>query len=333
MLRILFYLVFILSVAFASGGIALSSRIRNNYKSEIFSSLLYYQVFIFTFGFYVIWGQVLIKAFLAPYISAELFTRFSNIALLMGLPFLVFAWLMLIQFSSGISGRKNSKWFIFWFLFINFSILIILGYIIARENTTEPALLIRNYFIVMNLIYSLLASYLIHLPGKGRSVIHEYDRRIISPVLFIIITAQCVPLWFYISQPWLGLIFIFAFFAGNIFLPVYLNYGTLLSAFTTVEAEKDLSFEGFCKKFEVSPRESDIVREICNGLSNKEISEKLFISLQTVKDHTHRIYVKTNVRSRVQLITLVKEELTIWNMPPSGGQGGGKRQEHQHRPS
>jgi DNA-binding NarL/FixJ family response regulator len=57
----------------------------------------------------------------------------------------------------------------------------------------------------------------------------------------------------------------------------------------------------------VSPRETDIIREICNGLSNKEISDKLFISLQTVKDHTHRIYIKTNVRSRVQLINLVRE--------------------------
>jgi DNA-binding CsgD family transcriptional regulator len=321
MIRILFFLVFILSVAFASGGIALSSRIRNINKSEIFSFLLYYQVFIFTFGFYVIWGQVLIKAFLASYISTELFTRFSNIALLMGLPFLVFAWLMLIQFSSGISGKKNSKWLIFWFLFLNFSILIILGYIIARENTTEPATLIRNYFIVMNLIYSLLASYLIHLPGKGRSVIHEYDRRIISPVLFIIIAAQCISLWFYSSQPWSGLVFIFAFFAGNIFLPVYFSYGKLLPEFAS-EPVRDISFEEFCMKYEVSPRESDIVREICNGLSNKEISERLFISLQTVKDHTHRIYIKTNVRSRVQLITLVKEELTPPSMPPNPPKGG-----------
>jgi len=71
------------------------------------------------------------------------------------------------------------------------------------------------------------------------------------------------------------------------------------------------SFEDFCKKYEVSPRESDIIREICNGLSNKEISEKLFISLQTVKDHTHRIYIKTNVKSRVQLINLVKDEKTL----------------------
>ena len=52
---------------------------------------------------------------------------------------------------------------------------------------------------------------------------------------------------------------------------------------------KESSFDEFCKRFEVSPRESEVIMEICNGLSNKEISDKLFISLQTVKDHTHHI--------------------------------------------
>jgi len=306
MLKILFYLVFILSVALASAGIFLASRLRNTYKSENFSFLLYYQVFIFTFGFYGIWGHVLIGAFLAPYISSELFTRFSNIALLMGLPFLVFAWLMLIQFSSGISGRKISKWFVFGFLIMNFSILFILGYIIARKNSTEPTELIRYFLIAMNFAYSLLASYLIHLPRKARAVIHDYDRRIIAPVLSLITATQCTLLLFYTTQPWVGLIFIFTFFGGNTFLPVYLSYGTMLLA-SASEPAGNLSFEEFCRKYEISPRESEIIWEICNGLSNKEISEKLFISLQTVKDHTHRIYIKTNVKSRVQLINLVKE--------------------------
>ena len=306
MLRILYYLLFILSVALAAGGIILSSRIRNNNKSEIFSFLLYYEVFIFTFGFYGIWGQVLLKALLAPYISAEIFTRFPNLALLMGLPFLVFGWLMLIQFAAGISGRKSNKWFTVWFLSLNFVLLFILGYLIAREITTEPSSLIRHYFIIMNLLCSLTASYLIHLPLKSRSVIHEYDRRIIAPIMFIIILVQCTLLWYYNSQQWLVLIFIFVFFSGNLFLPVYFSYGTLSPEFAA-ETGKDISFEEFCRKYEISPRESDVIKEICNGLSNKEISEKLFISLQTVKDHTHRIYIKTNVKSRVQLINLVKD--------------------------
>jgi DNA-binding NarL/FixJ family response regulator len=62
----------------------------------------------------------------------------------------------------------------------------------------------------------------------------------------------------------------------------------------------------FFTRHEISPREADIIREICNGLSNQEIADKLFITLQTVKDHTSRIYTKTNVRNRMQLMTLVR---------------------------
>jgi DNA-binding CsgD family transcriptional regulator len=268
--------------------------------------LLYFQVFIFTFGFYGIWGQVVIKAFLSTYISAEMLQRISDIAMLLGLPFLVFAWLMLIQFSYDLSGRKKSNWLVLWFLLFNFSIIIVVGYLISKTTTLKPVTLLKYYFISMHFMYSFLSSLLILFPGKGKSVIHDYDSRRIGPGIFIITVLQCIPLLFYNSQPYIAIIFTLAFFTGNTFLPIYLSYGTLFTVFTSAP-EKDISFEGFCKKFEVSPRETDIVREICNGLSNKEISEKLFISLQTVKDHTHRIYIKTNVKSRVQLIYLVKE--------------------------
>jgi DNA-binding CsgD family transcriptional regulator len=306
MLSYLEYLIFILSVALAAGGVVLTSKLRKRYHHEIFSTLLYFQVFIFTFGFYGIWGQVVIKAFLSTYISPELLSRFSDISMLLGLPFLVFAWLMLLQFSLGISGKQNNNWFVFWFLLLNFSVIVIVGYLIAKTSALKPVALINYYFISMNFIYSLVSSLIIAFPPKGRSIIHDYDRIRISLGILLVMILQCVPLLFYTSQPYIAIIFILTFFAGDTFLPIYLNYGTLLTVFSN-EPVKDLSFEEFCKKFEVSPRETDIVREICNGLSNKEISEKLFISLQTVKDHTHRIYIKTNVKSRVQLIYLVKE--------------------------
>jgi DNA-binding CsgD family transcriptional regulator len=251
--------------------------------------------------------------FLASYISADMMTRFYDIAMLLGLPFLVFGWLMLIQFACGLSGRKSNKWLALWFLLINFTIIIVVGYFISKANEVKPVSLIRNYFIAMNTIYMIIASIIIYSPGKGKSFIHDFDRRIITPAIIAIMLLQCGLLLFYKTQIPLAIAFILAFFAGNSFLPVYLNYGTLLTSFIR-EPSKDLSFEEFCKQFEVSPRETDIVREICNGLSNKEISDKLFISLQTVKDHTHRIYIKTNVRSKVQLINLVKEAISI-NLP------------------
>jgi DNA-binding CsgD family transcriptional regulator len=308
MLYYLIYLVFILSVAMAAGGVVISSKLRNSYRHEIFSTLLYYEVFIYTFGFYGIWGQVAIRAFLSSYISAELLGRFADITMLMGLPFLVFAWMMIMKFSLDISGRKPAKWFIPIFLILNFSLLLAVGFILTKSGKSRPESLIKYYFLALNFLYSLISANLIMFPRKRLSIIHDYDRKIIAPVIFSIMLLQSLPLLFYTSQLYLGVIFIFTFFAGNTFLPVYLNYGTLLSAFADTNM-KDMTFEDFCRKFEVSPRETDIVREICNGLSNKEIAEKLFITLQTVKDHTHRIYIKTNVRSRVQLINLVKENL------------------------
>jgi DNA-binding CsgD family transcriptional regulator len=308
MLKLLFYIVFIISVGMTALGIILSSRLKTHCRTDIFSSLLYFQVFIFTFGFYGIWGQVIIKTFLSPVISEAYLSRFTDISMLLGLPFLVFAWLMLNRFSAGLSGRKNTTFFIILFLIINFSLLALMGYFITSENAVNPLLLIRKYYIIMNLVNSFIAAYLLHLPLKGRAVIHDYDRRIVAVSIFIIMIIQCLPLIFYTDEIWLAILFIFAFFTGNIFMPVYLTYGTMLCSFPS-DPEKNISFEDFCRRFEISPRESEIIQEICNGLSNKEISDKLFISLQTVKDHTHRIYIKTNLRSRVQLINLVKEEV------------------------
>lgn len=305
MLQYFVYLVFILSVAMASGGIVLSSRLRATYHHEIFSTLLYFQVFIFTFGFYGIWGQVIINAFLAKYISTELLSKFSEISMLLGLPFLVFAWLMLVNFFLGLSGRKNKTWFSICFLFLNCSAIVIIGYFITGVNEVKPESLIKYYFIIMNCICSIICTFLILFPEKGRLILHNNDRKLISSLLLLIMVLQCIPLLFKISEASIALIFIFIFFSGNTFLPIYLNYGTILTGLIEVP-EKDLSLEEFCRKYEVSPRETDIIREICNGLSNQEISEKLFISLQTVKDHSHRIYSKTNVRSRVQLMNLVK---------------------------
>lgn len=67
------------------------------------------------------------------------------------------------------------------------------------------------------------------------------------------------------------------------------------------------AFDLFCQHYNISQREKDVIELICAGKSNKEIEDELFISLQTVKDHTHRIYQKTGVKNRIQLSNLVRD--------------------------
>jgi len=306
MLIYLVYLVFILTVAMAAGGVILSAKLQKRYNHDLFSSLLYYQVFIYTFGFYGIWGQVLIRSFLPAYLSADMLARFYDIALMLGLPFAIFAWMMLLQFSSLISGNIRNNWFVFGFLLINILVIILMGYLTGKAASVGPLYLIKYYFIIANFVYTAVASVQMFYAGGGSSQVSIREKRRIASGIFVVLIIQSALLILFTSQTYLAILFILAYFAGNTFLPIYITYGIEMEK-SVKEPVINLSFDEFCKQYEVSPRECDIIREICNGLSNKEISEKLFISLQTVKDHSHRIYIKTNVKSRVQLINLVME--------------------------
>ena len=51
---------------------------------------------------------------------------------------------------------------------------------------------------------------------------------------------------------------------------------------------------------ELSERETDVIRLIELGLSNKQISNKLFLSEKTVKNHISRIFSKLDVSARTQ---------------------------------
>ncbi|WP_430816898.1 response regulator transcription factor [Carboxylicivirga sp. RSCT41] len=53
---------------------------------------------------------------------------------------------------------------------------------------------------------------------------------------------------------------------------------------------------------DLSKREQEVLVEICNGLTNDEIAEKLFISAQTVKGHRSNLLSKTNCRNSASLV-------------------------------
>jgi len=58
------------------------------------------------------------------------------------------------------------------------------------------------------------------------------------------------------------------------------------------------------ERFGITRREREVIELICQGKSNQEIADDLFISLQTVKDHNHNVFQKTGVKNRVGLVKL-----------------------------
>jgi two-component system, NarL family, response regulator LiaR len=57
----------------------------------------------------------------------------------------------------------------------------------------------------------------------------------------------------------------------------------------------------------ITPRELEILGAIAEGLSTKEIAAKLFVSENTVKTHSSRLFDKLQARRRTQAVQIAKE--------------------------
>jgi len=57
----------------------------------------------------------------------------------------------------------------------------------------------------------------------------------------------------------------------------------------------------------ITRRELEILELIANGMSNREIAEKLFVSENTVKTHSSRLLDKLSAKRRTQAVQIAKE--------------------------
>lgn len=65
--------------------------------------------------------------------------------------------------------------------------------------------------------------------------------------------------------------------------------------------------EGKREDLRITRRELEILELIAQGMSNREIARKLFVSENTVKTHSSRVFDKLGARRRTQAVQLGKE--------------------------
>jgi DNA-binding CsgD family transcriptional regulator len=211
---------------------------------------------------------------------------------------------MFLKIAVELTGKQPGNRFIMLFFAVSLPVIASFAYFTISFASLGVIDSLKYFYIIFNTIINLVASILL-FSGTGKNSISVKSRMRICPSLLFIAFFQSGLLYFYEQNDYIAFAFIFVFFAGSAFLPVYLGYFTDLSRFKK-SVEQPSSFIAFCAKYGISKRESEVITEISKGLTNKDIAEKLFISLQTVKDHTHRIYLKTGVRNRTELANLVK---------------------------
>jgi ATP/maltotriose-dependent transcriptional regulator MalT len=65
--------------------------------------------------------------------------------------------------------------------------------------------------------------------------------------------------------------------------------------------------EAQLKQLGITKRELEILELIAQGMSNREIAEKLFVSENTVKTHSSRLFDKLSAKRRTQAVQIAKE--------------------------
>jgi len=65
--------------------------------------------------------------------------------------------------------------------------------------------------------------------------------------------------------------------------------------------------EAEVKRLNLSKRELEVLQLMADGLSNQEIADKLFVSLNTIKTHSAQVFEKMEVKRRTQAVDLGKK--------------------------
>lgn len=297
--------------------IFLTYQLNKRYRLSYLSSYLYFQIFINVFGFYGILGKDFAQKILlqqqTPFPTIE---KISHFFTFLGIPFLIFAWYMFIRLSREIIDKKAPRSLTMSFLFALSVVFAAYGAVIILLNISffkdEQLALFSTVFMAIYVGLEVLILYIALTPllVQANKIEDKKKRKAVQIFASLYLVGLCIDIVAYIAA-----------WQNSLFTPLYLLVFTLKNispmlywrsylrkhyVAPAIQEAGTQTWKQFLEEHNISNREEEVIRHLSAGKSNKEISDALFISLQTVKDHIYRIYQKTDVKNRVQLINLIQ---------------------------
>lgn len=311
---LLFAVIFVVTLGISTIGVLIAYNLSKTYKRHYLQTLLYQQIFLHSFFLYGIWGRIfLVQAFTGLELNQVVLNKASIFISALGLPFLIISWYMLIKFFFEIKNLKITitatiAYFVFYVVLITAGAWFANTGAFHQMGTPEIAFI--RTLSGLNLVSNLFIIVPVLLLKSGTD--ENYNLRL--PPIYLLaylagVLAYSVGIWFIKEHFLIALFTILFMFAVGSLVPFYVML--LVKKLPVGENVGKMDFESFCLKFEISKREAEVISEICSGKSNQDIADSLFISLQTVKDHSHHIYTKTGVKNRVHLANLLREKIKM----------------------
>jgi len=141
------------------------------------------------------------------------------------------------------------------------------------------------------------------VPPEKRKKVLQFTLLLVTGLLL-----RGVSFAFYEAVPWVLAPMILLYFISPLMALWYIRQQSD-SLFAPIGAEQPNTDkkEQLYQKYRITPREREVIEQLCLGKTNQQIADTLFISLQTVKDHTHRIYNKVGINNRMKLVQMVND--------------------------
>ncbi|WP_299536734.1 LuxR C-terminal-related transcriptional regulator [Ulvibacterium sp.] len=285
------------------------------YNTNFHRNYFYYLITFYAFAFYGIWAQILMRTLLS-FMDTDMgiIIMVANFLPLLGIPFLCISWIMLVRMGYSLVEIPINKR-VSYFHAIFFVGLIPLAwglYILFFQNDWLMGRQLAHAEIGLILFVelaslTLLSGVVLHYSKKYKAAKRKVFKLFILLMALAFFIRGALVLFLFSDIWWVAPIILF-YFLSNFIPLLYLKLNSDV-VFIPVYAgipnteKKEMLF----KEYRITKREREIVDAICEGKTNQQIADELFISLQTVKDHTHRIYSKIGINSRMKLVQLLSK--------------------------
>ena len=313
MLAQVLIVTFVLCLGLAAACMLVSRQLLSTYASELLRHHFFYLAAFHAFAFYGLWGQVLARGLLSLIgVDAAVIEIVGGFLPVLGVPFLFISWLMLLGMAFSMFGKAvKTAWLLIHVA--AFLVLLLAAWAAVSLLQADPPLPVANLPLIeaaamigVELLY--FSAFLVIAWRLAASA--EADKRNIllafAGLLFGAFAVRSLLAGLVLVDVRFGAVVLLVYFASNLPPLLYLraNADRLFAPVKAEQATK-AGVEHVLDRYGVTRRERQIVEKICLGKTNKQIAEELFISVQTVKDHTHRIYGKIGVGSRMQLVQVM----------------------------
>lgn len=290
-------------------------QMNQKYRLPYLSIYFYFLIFLNIFGIYSIAGARIIREVLGtleiPVASIE---HISLVFTYLGIPFLILAMFMFIRLCTEIVRKNLPAAFNLVYFSLHFLLFLAYGIILVMisrfgENRFDliKRIILIAYSSLAGITFLLSLAFLFFHQRRFPDIKERRSIQTFGLMYLIIMVTLATLINLAHLSPWLQVFFLFFLLASHLIPIFFLNINIetyYIEPVVVIDFKQ--SVQDFAVKYGISGREKEIIELICMGKSNQDISDCLFISLQTVKDHIHRIYLKTDVKNRVQLANLIR---------------------------